>query len=239
MHRAFFATAITAAPRDHAAAKKAALYRDNYRCMVTGSVDETAYDAMSDAQRQQYDIVDSGLTNTNFCHIFPPSTSRNLNAEVPGDPKSVYSGSVWSIINSFDNIDVLAELDGNKIHSLSNGLTLDLNLHSLFDNLKLWFEKVQGVPNTYNVCTLNPHQSVLASLPHPRQVNFTTTTDMELPDSRYLKLHAAICRVAHLSGAAGYLEECDREYEERPHVMAYDGSSARMLESRLQMVYLR
>jgi hypothetical protein len=54
-----------------------------------------------------------------------------------------YSGSVWSIINSFNTIDVLAELDSNKIHRLSNGLTLCGELHSLFDSLKLWFEEVQ------------------------------------------------------------------------------------------------
>ncbi|KAH9977129.1 hypothetical protein BGW80DRAFT_836751 [Lactifluus volemus] len=181
-------------------------------------------------------MLGNPTTFTKFCHIFPPSTNWNLDAEVPGQ---VYSGSVWSIINSFNSIDVLAELDANKIHRLSNGLTLDMNLHFLFDRLQLWFEEVQGVPNTYTVCTLSPNPAALAALPHPRQVTFTTTTDIELPDSRYLKLHAVICRVAHLSGAAGYLELCDREYEEHPYMMAYDGSSARVLESRLQMVYLR
>jgi hypothetical protein len=55
----------------------------------------------------------------------------------------VYSGNVWGIINSFNSIDVLAELDGNKLHSLSNGLTLRLEVHSLFDDLDLWFEEVQ------------------------------------------------------------------------------------------------
>jgi hypothetical protein len=54
---------------------------------------------------------------------------------------------------------------------------------------------------------------------------------MGLPDPRYLKLHAAVCRIAHFSDAAGNLETCDREY---PHDMADDGSSARVLETRLQ-----
>ena len=42
--------------------------------------------------------------------------------------------------------------------------------------------------------------------------------DSELPDSRYLKSHSSVCRVAHFSGAAGHLDLCDRVYEERPHV---------------------
>ncbi len=50
---------------------------------------------------------------------------------------------MWSIIESFGNIDVLAELDGANIHRLSNGLTLNVDVHSVFDDLKLWFEEVQ------------------------------------------------------------------------------------------------
>jgi len=44
-----------------------------------------------------------------------------------------------------------------------------------------------------------------------------------------------------MSGAAGYLDLCDREYEKQGHhgVMAHDGSSAWLLESQLQMMSLR
>ena len=50
---------------------------------------------------------------------------------------------MWSIIGGFGNIDVLAELDGANMHRLSNGLTLNVEIHLVFDNLKLWFEEVQ------------------------------------------------------------------------------------------------
>ena len=49
---------------------------------------------------------------------------------------------MWSIIDGFGDIDVLAELDGANMHRLSNGLTLDVNVHLVFDNLELWFEEV-------------------------------------------------------------------------------------------------
>jgi hypothetical protein len=39
----------------------------------------------------------------------------------------------------------------------------------------------------------------------PKKVQFTTTDEkFDLPDKCLLKLHAACCRVAHMSGAAGY-----------------------------------
>jgi hypothetical protein len=50
---------------------------------------------------------------------------------------------VWGIIESFGNIDVLAELDGANMRRLSNGLTLNMEIHSVFDDLELWFEEVQ------------------------------------------------------------------------------------------------
>ena len=54
--------------------------------------------------------------------------------------QKTYSGAVWAIINSFGSIDILAELNGDKIHSLENGFTMDVALHDMFDNLELWFE---------------------------------------------------------------------------------------------------
>ncbi|CAA7263958.1 unnamed protein product [Cyclocybe aegerita] len=138
------------------------------------------------------------------------------------------------MVNSFANISVLDELDGENLHRLSNGLTLEVDLHILFDTLKLWFEEVQNQPYTYDVHTLRLH----GFLPQPRRVTFKSTDPaLELPNSKYLKLHAAVCRVAHMSGAAKYLDLHDREVEMR-EVMAHDGSSAELLDSRLHRVVL-
>jgi HNH endonuclease len=99
-------------------------------------------------------------TRTNFCHIFPPSTNWGFNN--PNDPHGTkvnlfsfivcflslnvlqkkYAGNVWAIISSFRSIDVLTQLNGNNIHSLENGFTMDMGLHSLFDDLQLWFEHI-------------------------------------------------------------------------------------------------
>ncbi|KAI0363062.1 hypothetical protein BV20DRAFT_915189, partial [Pilatotrama ljubarskyi] len=49
-----------------------------------------------------------------------------------------------------------------------------------------------------------------------------------LPNPRYLKLHAACCWIAHMSGAAEYLELIYRDVEELP-VLAHNGASADVL----------
>jgi hypothetical protein len=70
------------------------------------------------------------------------------------------------------------------------------------------------------------------------EVTFTSTDPaLELPDRRYLKLHAAICRVAHMSGAAEYMDKHDRDLEELS-VLAPDGSSAELFTAHLQRRFL-
>jgi hypothetical protein len=130
---------------------------------------------------------------------------------------------------------------------------MDMTLHTMFDALNLWFEhdavRTQSVPSspcplmlsqgdTYRACTVHPNVSPFIYLPPNPTVTFTSTDpSLPLPRSDYLRLHAAVCRVAHMSGAAGYLDREERE-NERLGVLARDGSSADFLTSRLMHVAL-
>ena len=58
----------------------------------------------------------SRIANTHLVHIFPPSTSKDINFEV----------------YRFAHIDVQQELDGLQIHSLSNILALSPETHHFF-----------------------------------------------------------------------------------------------------------
>ena len=78
-----------------------------------------------------------------------------------------------------------------------------------------------------------PNAAAVALLPAHRIVTLSTTTDLLLSDPRYLKLHATICRVAHLSGVFGFLDTFQREMKER-QVLAIDETSAEHLAWRLQ-----
>ena len=40
----------------------------------------------------------------------------------------------------FGFADLQSEISGNCVHRLENVLTLEMNAHYLFDNLKMWFE---------------------------------------------------------------------------------------------------
>jgi len=59
---------------------------------------------------------------------------------------------------------------------------------------------------------------------------------LDLPDPRYLRMHAACCRVARLSGAAGYVEDILDDLDEgKTKVLSEDGSSGTLLDFALFM----
>ncbi|KAK0444206.1 uncharacterized protein EV420DRAFT_1768324 [Desarmillaria tabescens] len=109
----------------------------------------------------------------------------------------------------------MEELNGAGIHRLENILTLNPSFRDFFDQLGLWLEAVDNQPNTYTV---------------------VSTLALPLPSPAYLAIHAACCRVAHLSGAAEYVEKVLQEEEEIREqvgsmcVLAEDGSSMDLLE---------
>ena len=62
---------------------------------------------------------------------------------------------------------------------------------------------------------------------------FQTDEDLALPNPDYLRIHAACCRVAHLSGAAEQMDKVLEDLEHMP-VLSEDGSSAHVLSFALQ-----
>ena len=91
----------------------------------------------------------------------------------------------------------------------------------------------------YRMDTVISQFGALLHLPPSSIITFTSTdSSLPLPNHEYLKPHAAVCRVAHLSDAAGYLEQEDRDVD-RIGVLACDGSSANLLASRLTYLTLK
>jgi len=101
--------------------------------------------------------------------------------------------------------------------------------------------------NTYTVCGRpGGHIFKLAAKPQ-EQVTFSVPGDVireceakgspipALPDPELIALHAACARVAHMSGAAEYLDILERDAEEMA-VLASDGSSAYLLRGLLSLV---
>jgi hypothetical protein len=92
--------------------------------------------------------------------------------------------------------------------------------------------------NTYKLHTLDKIGVMILLPPNPRITFTSTDPNLPLPNPEFLKLHAAVCRVAHMCGAGDYLDREDREFE-RTVVLARDGSSANVLSSRLKYILLQ
>ncbi|KAF9513966.1 hypothetical protein BS47DRAFT_1382187 [Hydnum rufescens UP504] len=94
-------------------------------------------------------------------------------------------------------------------------------------------EKLLKVPNKYRVGAFPERLLTLFDL--LCEVIFTSSDPLlPLPNPRYLEMHTTATKVAHLSGAAEYIEKTLRDLEE-VKVLVADGSSAELLKSALQI----
>ncbi|RXW12255.1 hypothetical protein EST38_g13597 [Candolleomyces aberdarensis] len=203
-----------------------ALVRDGYRCVITGAYDFPSIDKCPELMEEAG--PDASCAFTELCHIFSASTSVSLEN---GD-KRTYAATAYTIAESFGYTTIQQDLNGEKIHRLENVMTMSTDIHRFFDGLKFWL--VQVGQDTYKVETFN---QVVNRLHGGREVKFTTENPEELPvpSPDYLALHAACAKVAHLSGAAEYIETILRDAEEIP-VLAADGSSGEVLTHLLRHV---
>ncbi|KAK0451323.1 uncharacterized protein EV420DRAFT_1560326 [Desarmillaria tabescens] len=211
---------------NHSTAKKAALLRDGYHCLLRADT----YD------RKYFDRNPSAILSQNpncntfplqCVHIFPKGLNSNSgeNDDSPSD-KHDWVASVWAAVFGLH----MTELNGVGTHRLQNILTLCPDLHDGFDQLALWLRAVANQPNTYVIETVSV--GVLRSLPN-RVVTFTTPDPqaLPLPSPDYLAIHAACCRIAHMSGAIDYVDDVLQDEEEicerieRMGILAEDGSS--------------
>ncbi|THH07530.1 hypothetical protein EW146_g9291 [Bondarzewia mesenterica] len=241
------------APRDHRTVTQLALIRDNFRCIVTGIHDKACCLKMPELNRM-INAQQLPVTGTQAAHIFPESTSQGISEmneqgrkvrllfsysftfHARSHVQSKFSLSLFSYslalnnkpIDNQSNVNVVAELNGSDIHRLENVMTLSLNLHEMFGNLEIWFEETPTA-HRYRIRGIDP--MLVEGL--PEFVEFTSTDPaLPLPEPRYLRLHAACAKVAHLSGAGEYIDTVFRDIEEMP-VLANNGASADALSYAL------
>ena len=153
---------------------------------------------------------------------------------------------MWTILRCFGYEDLPERLHGAGIHSLDNIMTLQHDIHSWFDQLELWFEAVvsglqivslyaeclqDGKENTYNICVME-QADLWTCKSNPIEFK-SAYPDLPLPNPAYLRIHAACCRVAHLSGAGEYMDKILEDLEDT-RVLSKDGSSAHILSFALQ-----
>ncbi|KAI6008098.1 hypothetical protein F5J12DRAFT_826633 [Pisolithus orientalis] len=212
-------------PPNHQMAKRLALARDGYRCVITKVYD---WSYVKDNTELLGSIrTDGGRMGVTECaHTFPESINANTTS---GSNKEHYAASVWAVLDRFGYGHLQQELNGIGINRLENVMTMDLTLHKLFDSLQIWFCETD-VPNVYELDSVE--DLLLRDI--PRSVTFSTTDpELSLPSSTYLAIHAACAKVAHLSGAGEHILKTFRDMGDMG-VLAEDGGSGELLCQALQ-----
>ncbi|KAF5388374.1 hypothetical protein D9615_000746 [Tricholomella constricta] len=192
---------IREVPKNHKAAKDRALIRDNWRCVATGLIDSNVPE----------DPPPEFAIYTECAHIIPEATFFGLD----------YSASILAVLSRF-RYDI-SSFNGEKVHSLTNVMTMERNMHDAFDRLKFYLEATSQ-KDRYEAKFFGPKP-----LRDARQFVTFTTKDPEylpVPAPELLALHAMCCKVAHLSGAAEWI---DMVYADEIGVLAPDGTSGDML----------
>ncbi|KAF8912426.1 hypothetical protein CPB85DRAFT_1220231 [Mucidula mucida] len=220
-------------------AKDAALFRDGYRCAITGHYDRPSYAKYPEIKKRALEHH-GALVKTQCAHLFSESAQ--------GGSKMTISWPVttaFAFLERFGLSHLVPRPLGGQVNSLFNILTMSYTLHSEFDTFGWWLEE----PNTYDVCAADESFFKYAERPPRRVVLKVDPATVEycianghpvpeLPDSRLIAIRAACARVSHLSGAAEHIEEIifDRE---TTTVLANDGGSADLLTSLLRAVNVR
>ncbi|KAI9507875.1 hypothetical protein F5148DRAFT_980748, partial [Russula earlei] len=201
---------ISVAPKNHHDAKRKA---NNWRCIVTGLID---LDAPED-NIAPFEQSSPGIY-TECAHIIPEATFFGL---------LDLSATILAVLQRF-HCDI-TKFDGEKVHSLTNVMTLEHHIHDRFDRLELYFEAT--VSSGTVVLSLN-HS--IHCVPSHRKIitrsNFTAgdPEHLPVPSPELLALHATCCKVAKLSGSAEYIDRVYRDADEMD-VLAPDGASGDVL----------
>ncbi|TFY74375.1 hypothetical protein EWM64_g9637 [Hericium alpestre] len=223
----FIKANLVKSPQSHSEARKSALLRDNFRCVISGCIDHKIYMKHPELIPDLHD----NMSATECCHIISQSTNDFAVVRV-GD-KIEYAANVWTIFNYFGCPEMLNDLAGMKVHSMANVLTMETTLHDLFDTLNLWLEET-NVLNRYKVKFVPLVSGIIRSKRVPEVVELTSADpDLALPSPVYLRLHAACCKVAQMSGAAQYHDRIDRETEDFDPMFATEEEFSTLLNARL------
>ncbi|CAE6409555.1 unnamed protein product [Rhizoctonia solani] len=188
----------TVAPRSHLEAKKQALVRDNYRCVVSGFVDVDGIEALP---RLEKDIATTSamIRCTECCHIFPEQGDwDDSDSEEPGHHNN---SSRFTLAHVFGGAHE-PSLTETGIYDLRNMLTLETGTCAAFREFMIWLEPTGEVASQYRLVGRYAHYG--KDLPEVVTF-FSTSPDLLLPHPRFLAFHAACARVLQLSGAGKFI----------------------------------
>ncbi|KAJ7277262.1 hypothetical protein C8J57DRAFT_1581590 [Mycena rebaudengoi] len=241
-------------PTTTADARKHALLRDGYRCVVTGAFDNESC-KLHPELRARAIAMRATRTTLDCAHIFSESAQE-------GDHKIKYAASVMVILTMFGLSDTAEKFVGGNVNQHFNALTMAENLHRLFGRMEFWFEAVIGEARNFSLIVSNfflknmyfrpTHTIFVPPTPDffdvlgspPQRVTFTVDPDVvaaceandrlvpAFPSPPLLAIRAACSRVAHMAGAVEQADQVLRDLEDMS-IMAEDGTTAELFTLRL------
>ncbi|CAE6442687.1 unnamed protein product [Rhizoctonia solani] len=212
------------APITHAEAKKQGLMRDNYRCMLSGAVDDDAVESLPWLYAEV--VANHAKVADTRCSLIVPE--HIACEDIAG-----------SINTSTSNIQTIPRLFGiandfcpnqPAIFDLRNILTLEVGVQVCFKKFVIWLEPTGAVDNQYYIVRKEDYH--YRDLPGVVTLS-STSPDLPLPDPKYLAFHAACARILKFSGASDFIISFLDEVEDT-HVLSGDGSSGELLNHLLR-----
>ncbi|OJD14934.1 hypothetical protein ACJ73_09027 [Blastomyces percursus] len=194
------------------------LVRDHHRCIVSRKFD------ISEARRRwQQDGDDfkdddgnllrneqSNFQYLEVAHILPHclTTVASRDTDLSDSKKNVLR-----ILNMFDP-GIIHLIDGPKIDSPLNALTLTHDHHRAFGEFRIYFEPT-STQDQYKIDSMEQSPFIRDPLfPVTRTLTLSPNRTIDPPSTRLLNVHRAIARIMNLSGAGEYIEKILRDLEE-------------------------
>ncbi|TFK62796.1 hypothetical protein BDN72DRAFT_848323 [Pluteus cervinus] len=183
------------------------LKRDGYRCVVDGSMSYRHPDVIANA--------DVSCGPMEAARIIPRAIGRVILEEQSATHQSAVS--TLSILKNYCGIpaEMLNNMAGN-INGDDNGFILGVTVHRTFDKFNWTLVPVEG-QNRYRVeyfgrnCHgLKVPWDEIAT--HIVEFKDDSNTGIDVPHRLYIRIHAAVACMLHISGAGNFLNELLRKY---------------------------
>ncbi|GLB39039.1 hypothetical protein LshimejAT787_0602010 [Lyophyllum shimeji] len=105
----------------HVTAKKNALIRDGYRCVITGEYDICSVNEIRELHEKLTSDPSLRTGPTECAHIFAESTNSSID---PESAKRDYAATMWTIMCRFGHETLTDDLNGPKVHRLQHVMTM-------------------------------------------------------------------------------------------------------------------
>ncbi|EZF75418.1 hypothetical protein H105_03005 [Trichophyton soudanense CBS 452.61] len=192
------------------------LIRDHHRCIVTRKFDITEARRRVALDKNCTDD-DGRLLKTerrdNFQYLEVAHILPHCLTKVASEDEDLTESKkiVLRILDMFDP-GITHFIDGPKIDSPSNALTLTIDNHRLFGEFKIYLEPTGGA---YEYRIHSTEDDFLSDpfFPVTRTLMLSPNRTIDPPSPRLLGIHRAICLILKLSGAAEYIEHVLRDLE--------------------------